>query len=147
MTENMSEHPLFSDLALEHAPTNAPTDPPVTPPKTLAAHQHILKRTPVHHDVAHTSLGHKEAPYKNRLDSGMRTYWTQVTVDEFGATHGPPGNDLDPGRVEELGKKLKTKLTGTSKPKKEEIERTATPEPAPARGGLGSLLGGWWGRK
>ncbi|KAI0035271.1 hypothetical protein K488DRAFT_76737 [Vararia minispora EC-137] len=30
--------------------------------------------------------------------------------------------------------------------KVEEITRTATPEPAaPARGGLGSLLGGWWG--
>lgn len=34
-----------------------------------------------------------------------------------------------------------------NKTKKEEIERPATPEPGPARGGLGSLLGGWWGRK
>lgn len=32
--------------------------------------------------------------------------------------------------------------------KAEEIQRPATPEPtAPARGGLSSLLGGWWGRK
>jgi signal recognition particle subunit SRP68 len=30
-----------------------------------------------------------------------------------------------------------------------EVERAETPEPAPAKqsGGLGSLLGGWWGRK
>ncbi|OBZ80024.1 Signal recognition particle subunit SRP68 [Grifola frondosa] len=36
----------------------------------------------------------------------------------------------------------------SSRAKVEEIERAATPEPsAPARGGLGGLLGGWWGRK
>ncbi|EMD41387.1 hypothetical protein CERSUDRAFT_109985 [Gelatoporia subvermispora B] len=34
------------------------------------------------------------------------------------------------------------------KTKAEEAERASTPEPsAPAHGGLGSLLGGWWGRK
>ena len=47
-------------------------------------------------------------------------------------------------------KKTGRALNSTSladKAKKEEIERPATPEPAPARGGLGSLLGGWWGRK
>ncbi|RPD59391.1 hypothetical protein L226DRAFT_492400 [Lentinus tigrinus ALCF2SS1-7] len=39
------------------------------------------------------------------------------------------------------------KKTQTSRAKVEEIERTATPEPsAQARGGLSSLLGGWWGR-
>ncbi|KAI0638821.1 hypothetical protein C8Q77DRAFT_1077790 [Trametes polyzona] len=40
------------------------------------------------------------------------------------------------------------KKTSTSRAKVEEIERAATPEPsAQARGGLGSLLGGWWGRR
>ncbi|KAF7796589.1 hypothetical protein EIP86_007770 [Pleurotus ostreatoroseus] len=35
-----------------------------------------------------------------------------------------------------------------SRAKVEEIDRPMTPEPtAPAKGGLGSLLGGWWGRK
>lgn len=34
-----------------------------------------------------------------------------------------------------------------NKAKMEEIERPATPEIDPARGGLSSLLGGWWGRK
>jgi signal recognition particle subunit SRP68 len=29
----------------------------------------------------------------------------------------------------------------------EEVARPETPEAAPAKGGLGSLLGGWWGRK
>ena len=34
------------------------------------------------------------------------------------------------------------------KAKAEEIERSATPEPGTTqRGGLSSLLGGWWGRK
>ena len=37
----------------------------------------------------------------------------------------------------------------TSKAKAEEIARPATPEPQAetSRGGLSSLLGGWWGRK
>ncbi|KAI9065529.1 hypothetical protein FKP32DRAFT_1590471 [Trametes sanguinea] len=40
------------------------------------------------------------------------------------------------------------KKVAASKAKVEEVERAATPEPsAQARGGLGSLLGGWWGRK
>ena len=40
------------------------------------------------------------------------------------------------------------KKTQVQKAKVEEIERVATPEPTPqARGGLGSLLGGWWGRR
>ena len=40
------------------------------------------------------------------------------------------------------------KKTQVSRAKVEEIERAATPEPsAQARGGLGSLLGGWWGRR
>lgn len=40
------------------------------------------------------------------------------------------------------------KKTQTSRAKVEEIERAATPEPsAEARGGLSSLLGGWWGRR
>ena len=40
------------------------------------------------------------------------------------------------------------KKTQVQKAKVEEIERAATPEPSPqARGGLGSLLGGWWGRR
>ncbi|KAI0369944.1 hypothetical protein BV20DRAFT_967304 [Pilatotrama ljubarskyi] len=40
------------------------------------------------------------------------------------------------------------KKTTTSRAKVEEIERAATPEPsAQARGGLSSLLGGWWGRR
>lgn len=37
-----------------------------------------------------------------------------------------------------------------SRAKAEEIERPMTPEPTPvpaAKGGLSSLLGGWWGRK
>ncbi len=35
-----------------------------------------------------------------------------------------------------------------SRAKVEEIDRPMTPEPTtPAKGGLGSLLGGWWGRK
>ena len=39
------------------------------------------------------------------------------------------------------------KKTQTSRAKVEEIERAATPEPSTqARGGLSSLLGGWWGR-
>jgi len=33
------------------------------------------------------------------------------------------------------------------KAKLEEIQRAATPEPTAARGGLSSLLGGWWGRQ
>ena len=39
--------------------------------------------------------------------------------------------------------------TVTSRAKVEEIVRPMTPEPsaAPAKGGLSSLLGGWWGRK
>ncbi len=40
------------------------------------------------------------------------------------------------------------KRTQVQKAKLEEIERAATPEPSPqARGGLGNLLGGWWGRR
>ncbi|KAJ2965375.1 hypothetical protein NUW54_g14137 [Trametes sanguinea] len=40
------------------------------------------------------------------------------------------------------------KKAAASKAKVEEVERAATPEPSvQARGGLGSLLGGWWGRK
>ena len=40
------------------------------------------------------------------------------------------------------------KKTQVQKAKVEEIERVATPEPTPqARGGLGSLIGGWWGRR
>ncbi|KAI0656807.1 hypothetical protein C8Q70DRAFT_920752 [Cubamyces menziesii] len=40
------------------------------------------------------------------------------------------------------------KKSATSRAKVEEIERAATPEPsAQARGGLSSLLGGWWGRR
>ncbi|KAI8983213.1 hypothetical protein BD414DRAFT_490269 [Trametes punicea] len=40
------------------------------------------------------------------------------------------------------------KAPTTSKAKVEEVERAATPEPsAQARGGLSSLLGGWWGRR
>ncbi|KAI0668695.1 hypothetical protein C8Q78DRAFT_1173491 [Trametes maxima] len=40
------------------------------------------------------------------------------------------------------------KKTAASRAKVEEIERAATPEPtADARGGLSSLLGGWWGRR
>ncbi|KAI0353139.1 hypothetical protein OH77DRAFT_1505453 [Trametes cingulata] len=40
------------------------------------------------------------------------------------------------------------KKTPASRAKVEEIERAATPEPsAQARGGLSSLLGGWWGRR
>jgi len=41
------------------------------------------------------------------------------------------------------------KKLGTGTAKVEEIEREPTPEPvsAGARGGLSSLLGGWWGRK
>ncbi|KAI0757621.1 hypothetical protein C8Q80DRAFT_111545 [Daedaleopsis nitida] len=40
------------------------------------------------------------------------------------------------------------KKTQLSRAKVEEIERAATPEPsAEARGGLSSLLGGWWGRR
>ena len=39
-------------------------------------------------------------------------------------------------------------IAPVAKAKKEEIERPATPEPSgPSRGGLSSLLGGWWGRK
>jgi signal recognition particle subunit SRP68 len=35
-----------------------------------------------------------------------------------------------------------------AKAKAEEVERIPTPEPSgPVRGGLGNLLGGWWGRK
>lgn len=118
MTENMSEHPLSPDSTLEHALTNAP-NPNVTPPKTVVARQQLPKGTPVHQAVAHTSLGHKEATYKNRVDSVMSSYWTQVSVDEFGTSHGPLGKDLESHRVEELGRKLKTKLTGRRKPKKE----------------------------
>ncbi|EJF58774.1 hypothetical protein DICSQDRAFT_90092 [Dichomitus squalens LYAD-421 SS1] len=40
------------------------------------------------------------------------------------------------------------KKTQVQRAKVEEIERAATPEPTPqARGGLGGLLGGWWGRR
>lgn len=39
--------------------------------------------------------------------------------------------------------------SAASRAKVEEIQRPMTPEPsaAPAKGGLSSLLGGWWGRK
>ncbi|OSD05642.1 hypothetical protein PYCCODRAFT_1457166 [Trametes coccinea BRFM310] len=71
--------------------------------------------------------------------------------------------NLDMDRLQERAGKAPTKVEATpaaasqqapekkaaaSKAKVEEVERAATPEPsAQARGGLGSLLGGWWGRK
>lgn len=37
--------------------------------------------------------------------------------------------------------------TPVAKAKAEDIVRPSTPEPSAARGGLGNILGGWWGRK
>lgn len=53
-----------------------------------------------------------------------------------------PGSGV-PQRVPEQAKSV------TSRAKVEDIVRPMTPEPeaAPAKGGLSTLLGGWWGRK
>ena len=37
-------------------------------------------------------------------------------------------------------------VSGQAKARVDEPARVATPEPEAARGGLTSLLGGWWGR-
>jgi signal recognition particle subunit SRP68 len=53
-----------------------------------------------------------------------------------------------PVRPASEGQPIAADKRPVARAKAEEIERPATPEPeAPAKSGLSSLLGGWWGRR
>ncbi|EGN94085.1 hypothetical protein SERLA73DRAFT_171591 [Serpula lacrymans var. lacrymans S7.3] len=84
--------------------------------------------------------------YKKPLFFDIALNYVQLDMDQLQRRAGKapaPAAVTAPAPVQvELEKKqpVKSRL--------EEVERAPTPEPqAPARGGLGSLLGGWWGRK
>lgn len=82
--------------------------------------------------------------YKKPLFFDIALNYVQLDMDRLQARAGKqpaaPAAKAVPSAVPEKKAPARAKV--------EEIERAATPEPqaAPSRGGLSSLLGGWWGR-
>lgn len=90
-------------------------------------------------------------PSKKPLFFDIALNYVQLDMDRLQQRAGKaPASATAPVSVKGLAdqKPTITKPPAATKAKQEEIERPSSPEPAAtARGGLGSLLGGWWGRK
>jgi signal recognition particle subunit SRP68 len=98
--------------------------------------------------------------YKKPLFFNIALNYVDLDMDKLLVRSGkrvevPKEPDVKPKQVPSLqvtssgADKEKEKKTNVQRTKVEEVERPVTPEPqqqAPARGGLSSLLGGWWGR-
>jgi signal recognition particle subunit SRP68 len=88
------------------------------------------------------------AGFKKPLFFDIALNYVQLDMErlEARADRAPVAKTQQPARAEPAQEK---KVQQPQRAKVEEISRTATPEPAaaPARGGLGSLLGGWWGKQ
>ncbi|KAH7926186.1 hypothetical protein BV22DRAFT_373123 [Leucogyrophana mollusca] len=91
------------------------------------------------------SINGDSKTYKKPLFFDIALNYVQLDMDRLqqraGKAPAPPVALAAPVPVEAEKKQ-------PAKSRLEEVVRPATPEPeAPARGGLSSLLGGWWGRK
>jgi signal recognition particle subunit SRP68 len=93
------------------------------------------------------SLSTNDASYKKPLFFDIALNYVELDMIRLQNRAGkqpPPA----PKMVQPQVLQQQPQKTPIAKAKAEEVERQATPEPAaPARGGLGGLLGGWWGRK
>jgi signal recognition particle subunit SRP68 len=95
------------------------------------------------------SLTADNKEYKKPLFFDIALNYVQVDVarlqERAGKKPQPPVHAPAPVHAAE---EVPVDKRPVAKAKVEEIEQPATPEPtAPAQGGLGSLLGGWWGRR
>lgn len=89
--------------------------------------------------------------YKKPLFFDIALNYVELDVDQLQQRAGKdPSPTPVPTHILQSQPQLAQAQKGlTSKAKAEEIARPATPEPPAetSRGGLSSLLGGWWGRK
>jgi signal recognition particle subunit SRP68 len=89
--------------------------------------------------------------YKKPLFFDIALNYVQLDVDRLQERAGKkpqPAVPLHAPAPVHAAEEVPVDKRPVAKAKVEEIERPATPEPtAPAQGGLGSLLGGWWGRR
>ncbi|KAI0321138.1 hypothetical protein OF83DRAFT_1051759, partial [Amylostereum chailletii] len=92
------------------------------------------------------SLAADDKSYKKPLFFDIALNYVQLDMDRLQERAGkqkPKVAAPAPVRAEPVPEKK-----SVQRAKVEAIDRAATPEPsAPARGGLGNLLGGWWGRQ
>jgi signal recognition particle subunit SRP68 len=90
--------------------------------------------------------------YKKPLFFDVALNYVQLDVDRLQERAGkkkPAPAFLAPAPVHAAEEAAAADKRPTTKAKVEAIERPATPEPssAPAKSGLSTLLGGWWGRR
>lgn len=115
--------------------------------KELAEESNRLKNDWFAYNGGSLTADNKE--YKKPLFFDIALNYVQLDVDRLQERAGkkPQPAAHAPAPVH-AAEEVPVDKRPVAKAKLEEIERPATPEPtAPAQGGLGSLLGGWWGRR
>lgn len=98
------------------------------------------------------SISADNQEHKKPLFFDIALNYVQLDVDRLqeraGKRKPQPAAVLAPTPVRADAEEPTTDKRPVARAKLEEIERPATPETsAPAKGGLSSLLGGWWGRR
>ncbi|KAI0286735.1 hypothetical protein BGY98DRAFT_1086767 [Russula aff. rugulosa BPL654] len=97
------------------------------------------------------SLTADNKEYKKPLFFDIALNYVQLDVDHLQERAGKkpqPAVQVQAPAPVHAAEEVPVDKRPVAKAKVEEILRPATPEPtAPAQGGLGSLLGGWWGRR